>query len=97
MKVNSEFFEKYPWVKSIDFTDPEYLGVAVYTTFDPYEYEDLFDTQSGSWVDPDGEEEDTYFKVGNVTVDMHSGSFYIESEEDYDLFKVLQYIDETIS
>ena len=96
MKVNSEFFEKYPWVKSIDF-NPEYLGVAVYTDFDPYQYQDLFDTQSGSWVDPDGEEEDTYFKVGNVTVDMHRNLFYIESEEDYDLFKVLQYIDEVIS
>ena len=97
MKMNPAFFEKYPWIKDIDFTDPEYLGVAVYTKFDPYEYEDLFDTQQGSWVDPDGEEEDTYFKVDGVTVDMHRGSFYIESKDDDDIFKVLQYIDETIS
>ena len=43
------------------------------------------------------EEVDSYFEVDGVTVDMHSGSFYIESKDDDDIFKVLQYIDETIS
>ena len=96
MEINSKFFEKYPWVRSID-EDSEYLGVAVYTKFDPYEYEDLFDTQTGSWLDPAGEEVDSYFEVDGVTVDMHRGSFYIESENNDDIFRVLQYINETIS
>ena len=56
MEVNSEFFKKYSWVKSINFTNPEYIGGVVHTTFDPYDYEDLFDTQTGSWVDPDRDE-----------------------------------------
>ena len=96
MEINSKFFEKYPWIRSIT-GDPEYLGIQVRTAFDPYEYEDLFDTQTGSWLDPAGEEVDSYFEVDGVTVDMHSGSFYIESKDDDDIFKVLQYIDETIS
>ena len=97
MGVNSEFVKKYSWVKSINFTNPEYIGAVVHTTFDPYDYEDLFDTQTGSWVDPDGDEEDTYFKVDDLTVDMHRNMFFIESQDDYDIFKVLQYIDEVIS
>lgn len=97
MKTNPAFFKKYPWVKEVE-TVPEYFGVSVYTVFDPYDYEDQLHVKTDAWVDEDGYDNFIdYFKVDDMVVSLATGSFFIESEEDDDVFKVLQYIDEVVS
>ena len=96
MKTNLAF-KKYPWVKEVE-TVPESFGVGVYTTFDLYDYEDQLHVISDSWVDEEGYDNNIdYFRVGDVNVILTNRSFFIESEEDDDVCKVLQYIDDAIS
>ena len=96
MKTNPAF-KKYPWVKEVE-TVLEFFGVAVYTVFDPYDYEDQLHVKYDSWVDEDGYDNNIdYFRVGDVNVIITNRSFFIESEEDDDVCKVLQYIDDAIS
>lgn len=45
MKVNSEFFKKYYWIKEVE-TVPESFGVSIYTTFDPYIFKDAFHAET---------------------------------------------------
>lgn len=97
MKTNPALFKKYPWVKEVE-TVPESFGIGVYTVFDPYDYEDQLHVKSDSWVDSDGYDNCIdYFRVGDVVVSLTNRSFFIESEEDDDVCKVLQYIDNAIS
>jgi len=76
MKTNPALFKKYPWVKEVE-TVPEYFGVGVYTTFDPYDYEDQLHVKSDSWVDSDGYDNCIdYFKVGDVVISLTNRSFF---------------------
>ena len=94
MKINPAFFKKYPWVKAIDFTDPQYLWVVVYTTFDPHIFEDAFHVETDEWEDEDGNDNSIdYFKVGDVDVTLDSESVSIESEDEDEITSVLEYID----
>ena len=72
--------KSYDWL--IDVSD-DYDGLIVYVTFNPYDYEDSLDVVYDQWENEEGQEiDDTYFEVDGVTVNIDSGSFFIESKDD---------------
>lgn len=93
MKTNPEFFKKYSWIKEV-VPVPESLGVTIYTTFNPYMFENQFHTETDEWEDEDGNDTSIdYFKVGDITVNLDYESFFIESEDEDEITSVLEHID----
>ena len=87
--------KSYDWL--IDVSD-DYDGLIVYVTFNPYDYEDSLDTVYDQWENEEGQViDDTYFEVDGVTVNIDSGSFFIESKDDKHISKVLEYIDKAVA
>lgn len=52
MKTNPEFFKKYSWIKEA-VPVPESSGVTIYTTFNPYMFENQFHVETDEWEDED--------------------------------------------
>jgi len=91
-----KFEQKYDWVEEC--CESEEYGVLIHVSFYTFDYEKAFNAKSNHWVDEDGGDNDiTYFKVGKVSVTMYDYTFLIESENDDEISKVLQYIDKVIS
>lgn len=87
--------KSYDWLKDVSY---DYDGLIVYVTFNPYDYEDSLDVVYDQWENEEGQEiDDTYFEVDGVTVNIDSGSFFIESKDDKHISKVLEYIDKAVS
>lgn len=87
--------KEYDWLRDVSY---DYGGLIVYVTFNPYDYEDFLDVVYDQWENEEGQViDDTYFEVDGVTVNIDSGSFFIESKDDKHISKVLEYIDKAVS
>ena len=87
--------KEYDWLRDVSY---DYGGSIVYVTVNPYDYEDFLDVVYDQWENEEGQViDDTYFEVDGVTVNMDSGSFFIESKDDKHISKVLEYIDKAVS
>lgn len=89
--------KKYDWLKRIE-CYPNYFGVLVHTKFNIYDYDKKLGIKYDHWADEDGDSSIEYFKVNNVLVTIYNYSvLLVESEEDEDVDKILEYIDKVVA
>ena len=72
-------------------TSATLLSNAVFQRF--YDYEEKLGIKYYYWDD----EYIEYFRVNNLLVTIYNYAFFVESEEDEDVDKVLEYIDKAVS
>ena len=86
--------KEYDWLRDVSY---DYGGSFVYVTFNTYDYDKKLGIKYAHWVEEYGDSFIEYFKVNNVLVFTYYGMFFVKSEKEEDVNKVLEYIDKAIS
>ena len=88
--------KSYDWLRDVLY---DYNGLIVYTTIDIYDYEEKLGIKRYYYWDEYGDGSSIeYFMVTNTMVTIYNHDvFFVQSEEDEVIIKVLEYIDKAVS